>query len=263
MDVHDPYMPPQPYRDKFSTEKNPGGLLNWQFRVPATLTPKELQSEVDAYDGAIAYVDDQIDKLIAEVQRRDPGRDLLVVLTSDHGEQFNEHGGFLHGGQLHRELLEVPLIFWRSKGMIQGVRVNRPVSNAAIPATIASLVGVQGNQFANPSLDHLWREPEEAKKWPFPLAELKQRDWEAPRLPVHYGSMRSLVSPTHHYIQNEGLEPELYDWMGDRSEKKNLAKDPEMKIVIDRFRNQLSNNSFSDHFDESGAGGNTTSRLEH
>src|SRR5262245_27499995 len=64
MDVHDPYLPPQPYRSKFSNAHEPGGLINWQLHIPDKLTADQLQSEIDAYDGAIAYVDDQIAILV-------------------------------------------------------------------------------------------------------------------------------------------------------------------------------------------------------
>jgi arylsulfatase A-like enzyme len=68
-DVHEPYFPPQPYRSKFSNLENQGGILNGQLgREDPQMTAKELQSEVDAYDGAISYVDDQIAQLMSDLR---------------------------------------------------------------------------------------------------------------------------------------------------------------------------------------------------
>src|SRR5690606_35418120 len=56
-DVHDPYVPPQPYRSKFSALEEPGGIINsYQGRYHPALTAAQVQAEIDAYDGAIAYV---------------------------------------------------------------------------------------------------------------------------------------------------------------------------------------------------------------
>ena len=60
-DVHDPYTPPEPYRSKYASVPNPGGLINgFMERYSPSLTPEQIQTEIDAYDGSIAYVDDQI-----------------------------------------------------------------------------------------------------------------------------------------------------------------------------------------------------------
>ena len=65
MDTHDPYLPPDPYRNKFSQVENPGGLINDRIgQGDPELTPDQVQSEIDAYDGSIAYVDDAIGKLL-------------------------------------------------------------------------------------------------------------------------------------------------------------------------------------------------------
>jgi len=236
MDVHDPYLPPQPYRNKFSDADNPGGLINWQLHIPDSLNTEALQGEIDAYDGSIAYVDDYIDRLLTALQQRDAERELLVVITSDHGEEFQEHGGLLHGYKLYRELIRVPLIFWQPGRIPEGVRVPRPVTNAAIPATVMDAVGTDEVLFPGPPLQRLWDASAAPAGWPFPLSELKQRPWVPEQYPVHHGSMRSLVSPGWHYIDHETLGPELYDWMNDPLEAHNVVHKPEMQPMLDRFQ---------------------------
>jgi arylsulfatase A-like enzyme len=239
MDVHDPYLPPQPYRSRFSTQPAPGGLINWELHVPESLTPDQLQSEIDAYDGAIAYVDDQIGALVAAMRRQHQDRPLLVVVTSDHGEEFAEHGGFLHGGHLYREAIHVPLVVWLPGRVPAGTRVSRPVSNASIPATILDLIGAAPAPPLAPSLKRLWTDDHADQDWAFPLSELMQRPWEEERMPVHDGSMRSVVAPSLHFIDHTKFGPQLFDWVSDPRETRDLAKQPDMQPAVERFRNEL------------------------
>jgi arylsulfatase A-like enzyme len=235
-DVHDPYLPPEPYRHRFSTAANLGGLINSDLHVPEKMTPEELQSEIDAYDGGISYIDEQVNNLVTALQQRNSKRELLVVITSDHGEEFYEDGSFTHGHNLHNKLIHVPLIFWQPGRIPQGVRVGQAVTNSAIPATIMDLLGKDKDLFRGPSLQTLWTSPEPPSEWPFPLSELAKRWWEPDRLPVHHGSLLSLVSPTFHFIQHQTLGAKLFDRKSDPLEKNNLVDKPEMQPVIAEFR---------------------------
>jgi arylsulfatase A-like enzyme len=64
--------------------------------------------DVDRYDSEIAYTDAAVGRLVAEARKRRPGT--IVILTADHGEEFDEHGGRYHGTTLYDEQLRVPLI---------------------------------------------------------------------------------------------------------------------------------------------------------
>ena len=231
MDVHDPYMPPQPYRSKFSTQANPGGLIHWELHIPKSLTVDQLQGEVDAYDGAINFVDTHVGELIEALQARRGRRELIVFITSDHGEEFGEHGGLLHGHHLYRETIQVPLIVWASKGLPAGTRVSQPVTTAAIPATIMNLLASGDQTFPGPPL----LSPSSA----FPLAQLKRRPWAPKDQPVSDGAMRSIVSHPWHYIEHDTRGSQLFDLVNDPREAKDLAKDPAMRAVIDQLRKHL------------------------
>jgi len=67
---------------------------------------------VSQYDGDIRYVDSQIGNLIDKLQAMKILEDSLIIITSDHGEEFREHGCFKHGFQLYDETLHIPLIFY-------------------------------------------------------------------------------------------------------------------------------------------------------
>jgi arylsulfatase A-like enzyme len=241
MDAHDPYLPPPPFRHTFSKLENPGGIINWRTgRSDPQMTPEQLQGEIDAYDGAVAYVDDQIGQLMAELQRRGLSDNTVVVITSDHGESFGEHGPYLHGNSLYREEIHVPLILSAPGRIPTGLRVALPVTNAAIPATIMDLVGA-GDQtlFPGPSLAKLWQTPQAPLDSFQPLAEIAQIPWAPDKALTHHGAMRSLVSPQWHYIIHEKLGMQVYDWQDDARELHNRAEDQEIRNDLALLRRKL------------------------
>jgi arylsulfatase A-like enzyme len=241
MDTHDPYLPPKPYRAKFSKLKNPGGILNWRVgRDDPKLTKAQIDSEIAAYDGGIAYVDDQIGQLLNELRVRGFKKNLLVVITSDHGEAFGEHGTFLHGNSLFQEEIHVPLIFWRPGQVPSGVYVAQPVSIVSLADTLMDLIGMNGSSpFSGRSLAEFWEAPQPPEAWPHPMAEINRQTWVPERAPVFHGRIRALVTPKWHYIVNEALGTEIYDWKNDLQESNNLANKPEMTHLIDQFEAQL------------------------
>jgi arylsulfatase A-like enzyme len=234
-DVHDPYLPPEPYRSRFANAKNPGGLID-QFNESAPqslsqLTPEKLQGEKDAYDGAVAFVDGEIGKLFSELDVRGLTENTLVVITSDHGEELGEHGLLLHQDSLYRQEIHVPLIFWWPGRIPAGVQLQTPVTNAALPATILDLLG-HGAQsvFPGPSLAQLWKTPADESAWPDLVAELAQVPYfpdKKNKVPGNYGAMKSLITSHWQYITNEKLGEELYNWKEDPGELLNLAGTPE------------------------------------
>ncbi|MFT7669776.1 MAG: arylsulfatase A-like enzyme [Planctomycetota bacterium] len=68
------------------------------------------EDAVDTYDETVLWMDGVVTELIQSVREEHPNT--IVVLTSDHGEEFGEHGGYLHSRTLFNELLRVPLVIW-------------------------------------------------------------------------------------------------------------------------------------------------------
>jgi arylsulfatase A-like enzyme len=93
------------------------------------------------YDGSIRYTDDQLRLLFEELEAAGFLDDALVVVTSDHGEEFGEHGGRGHGRSLHREVLQVPLIVW-APGLIPPARLAEPASLLDVAPTVLDLLGL-------------------------------------------------------------------------------------------------------------------------
>lgn len=241
-DAHDPYLPPQPWRGKFSSKTAPGGVVNsFLLRYYPKLSPAQLQEEIDAYDGAIAYVDNEIGKLLDELARRGRDRNTIVVITSDHGEMFGEHGLLLHRNCLYRQAIHVPLVLRWPDRVPSGTRVAQPVSIASLPATLAELAGHgPASPFPGPSLAALWQPSKPPSDWPDPLAELEKFPFEpVKRDPAYHGAMKSLVSPDWHYIEHEKFGQELFHWRDDPKQSNNLAASPDGKPVAGGFAQQL------------------------
>jgi arylsulfatase A-like enzyme len=110
-DVHDPYTSEEPWRSQFSSKPSPGGRFDsTQSVLLADLTADQVHEEIDAYDGAISYVDHWIGELLASLERSGRLANTIVVLTSDHGEGLGQHGFMGHGTTLYAEQIHVPLI---------------------------------------------------------------------------------------------------------------------------------------------------------
>jgi arylsulfatase A-like enzyme len=238
-DVHDPYVPPQPYRGTFSSLPDPGGLINsyWGtdgIYVPMTLD--QLQGEVDAYDGAIAYVDHHIEQLMQELRARGLADNTIIVIISDHGESFGEHGLLQHTNSLYREVVHVPLIICWPGHVPQGARVAEPVSIAALPSTLAALIGDRDQVlFPAPSLQQLWDTPSIDLDWPDPIAELAQHSSSPVQNPSAHGAMRSVLDAQWHYIAHTAYGEELYRWSDDPGELINMADRAKARPLLEQF----------------------------
>jgi arylsulfatase A-like enzyme len=235
-DVHLPYVPPQPYRSKFSQSEIPGGLMNtdWgQDQIYINLTPDQLQGEIDAYDGAIAYVDNSINQLMAELDDRNLLSNTLIIILSDHGEMFGEHSLFEHSNSLYREVIHVPMIFWMPGRIPANIRIEQPVSITALPATIQGLIDFEGSLlFPGPELSKLWNKPGLDPNWPAPVAEAEKLNWVPPQHLTSRGGMRAIINPQYKYIESDFLGVELFDWIYDPGELNNIAEDPTMQSVL-------------------------------
>jgi arylsulfatase A-like enzyme len=222
-DVHEPYEPIDRYRRKFAGESQGGDRLR-----------------IDAYDGEIGYVDEHVARLVEEVEAQRRAQPLLVIITSDHGESFGDHGFYLHANSLYLNEIHVPLIVrWPGK-VPGGGRVDAPVSNAAIPATLMELIG-RGEQSVFPglSLVRLWKQEAPASDRDDILAEIARQPFAPEKLPAYHGWTKSIVTPEWHYMEHEKFGSQLFNWRADRGELHDLSKRPDLQGMIKRFRLHL------------------------
>ncbi|MBK9925997.1 MAG: sulfatase-like hydrolase/transferase [Anaerolineales bacterium] len=235
-DVHAPYISPD--RGMFSDLKNPGGLVNTDWTTADIYnpkTPEQIQGEIDAYDGGIYYTDQQIQNLLDELKKRGVLENTIVMVTSDHGEMFGEHGLWEHHNSLYKPVIHVPLIIWQPKSIPQGVRIPVAVSNASIPATLLDMLGyTDQKEFPGASLAELWTDPTAAAQWPDPIAEMAESSWVNPNHLSIKGDMTSVISTDWQYIEHEFNGVELYNLNEDPDQEHNLAE--QNPTVLDELK---------------------------
>ena len=143
--IHSPYAPPGRYRTMFgehdsSFEPTSENLLK-VHEAGAELSENDLNLTRARYDGEIRYTDDTLRKMFRDLDTSGFLHDALVIITSDHGEEFGEHGSVLHGSHLYDELLKVPLIILDTSKP-EGRVDERMVSTIDIVPTILGSIGI-------------------------------------------------------------------------------------------------------------------------
>jgi arylsulfatase A-like enzyme len=105
------------------------------------------------YLAEVQYLDENVGRLVSELKRLGLYDDALIVFTSDHGEEFWEHGAHGHGHSQFNELLAVPLIVKTPGSSARGT-VHARVSSESLHATILDLLSIEFDvaQFSSGSL---------------------------------------------------------------------------------------------------------------
>jgi arylsulfatase A-like enzyme len=243
-DAHEPYLPPPPYDRRFGAGRQHGRhspLHHWLWNPAVRHQPIDdagRQEEIDAYDGGLASLDAEVGRFLDALDSRGLLENTLVIITSDHGEEFAEHGVYEHGYSLYRPSVHVPLIILPP---LPGTSVHpprtvaTPVSLRDLPSTIVDLLRLGDEApFPGKSWWQLWHplgalmpalsSPLLTEVSPSP----GQPDW----FPSSKGEMKSLVHRDMRYIRNGDGREELYDFVTDRWERNDLAARPEHQPVL-------------------------------
>lgn len=151
---HFPYTPPEPYIRKFmNPEEIPEGheitkffetfekelveTYLQDFRLPSA---RNLQILHDLYLANILYIDDLLNDFLVSLHETQLLDNTLVIITSDHGEAFGEHGIIMHGGVPYREVTHVPLVFLFPASMyMEPGSIPKPVSLVDLFKTLTEL----------------------------------------------------------------------------------------------------------------------------
>ena len=125
MDPHVPYAPPAPFDTKYephATPDHPGVDPRSDYKEPI-----DRERMIARYDGDIAYGDREFGRFVRELKARGLYDRALIVFIADHGEEFLDHGKWLHGKSVFDELVHVPLIVKFPGGQDAGRRVKAQV----------------------------------------------------------------------------------------------------------------------------------------
>lgn len=144
-DPHGPYAPPE----AFWPSGEPAPRLGYEADVVGPYREGKFEPTEEEkawlralYQGEVRYVDAEVGRVLAALDATGSREETLIVLTSDHGEEFWDHGDFEHGHTLYQELIHVPLIISRPGVLPTGVRDDR-VSLTALHATVLELAGLE------------------------------------------------------------------------------------------------------------------------
>ncbi|MGQ0647593.1 MAG: sulfatase [Gemmatimonadaceae bacterium] len=201
-DAHDPYEPPPGYRTTFAQQ----------------------QTKQDAYDAGIRYMDDQLDRLVNVLRARGALDNTLVVVTSDHGEQWGEHNLSNHGNSLYLPVIHVPLVIRWPARVPAARRVIVPVSLTDLAATILDATGAADRRIPGASLlttccgggaPSLVVSETEALD---PSARITS--------PAERGALASVLRDSLQYIRNGDSTYQLFNVVRDYAQDSNLVALP-------------------------------------
>jgi arylsulfatase A-like enzyme len=249
-DPHEPYCAPGALRDCF----DPG--YDGEFRDELLLQPSSMGRRLEAlpgaaryavarYDAEILYADMALRRLSDELKQRGLWDDTLLIVTSDHGERFGDHGQWSHGGNLFPEVLRVPLLVKLPAGQetpAPGSRVRGPASTVDVMPTVLAAAGV-AVPAGLPGMD-LLAGVRETGRSPrvYHVAELHEhpRLMGARRAPERQRAHHSLISDRFQYIRvkrvhmDEPPRQYLYDVVADSGAMRNLSRTN--SAVLDEYR---------------------------
>ena len=225
-DPHLPYAPPE----RFLGDPMVTSVIGRSFdRLRSVrggyFVPDEDQRYAirELYRGEIRWVDEAVGRVVAALRAEGLYDDTLLVLTSDHGEELWDHGGFEHGHTLYNELLHVPL--WiKPVGDAPRHTVAQRVATASVFATVRGLAGISSDlPFAvSPTLEPLLVPGAGAE----PSGDLG----EALAFSTgtrYYEDLSSVQFGRHKYIVAEEGAEQLYDLAADPGESRALAASDE------------------------------------
>lgn len=231
IDPHVPYRPPEeffkayhpePYRGRLSFRRDATLLENVKTRKIAVDSADKRYLEA-LYDGEISYHDVHFKAILEALKRRDLEGNTMVVITSDHGEEFWDHGSVGHGHNVYQELLHIPM-FVKLPGVQTPTRIESPVGLVDVMPTVLEALGL-------PVPEHL-----EGRSM---LPELLGAASSAPRLAVSgfMDDWRTVNTGRYKVIHRSAQRAMLFDLDEDPGETKDLAEDN--PIAVRHLRTQL------------------------
>lgn len=233
MDVHTPYVPQREYLKLFSSlSNNIITDLKIYLKIKKNvvknntekITKKDLKLLIDYYDAEIRYTDAQLGLFFDELKKMGILHKTLIIITSDHGEEFFEHGVFGHASEhLYDELIRVPLIIY-APWLGENIVIEDQVELLSIAPTIIDVIGLgEIDEFIGKSL--------------IPIIKGEKRGAEA----VISESSRNKIAyrePEWKFIlDKESKKCEIYNLKQDPKEKKNIAK--WKKDKVEEFKQKI------------------------
>ena len=230
VDPHYPFDPPEGYRPTIEgvSPERMAYLSSYNeediYTGRARLRPVDIEALKALYDGEIAYNDLFVGQLLDEIDQLGLRQNTVVIVSSDHGDEFFEHGGYQHGHSLYDELIRVPLIMRGPEGLAQPARIDQFVQQIDLMPTILDMIGRE-------------KPPEAQGRSLLPLIQGAQTGDEP--APVMNFAEGLFLTEEKKALRAEGykliISPlsdqyELYDLIADPGEIVNLAPDEPARV---------------------------------
>jgi len=147
MDIHEPYIPAKEYLDKVDPliDLSKDEMLNLFKKI---ILKRDISDQKivkilkKLYDAEVRETDDYVKEFFKILGKYNVLKDSVVIITADHGDEFNEHGSLSHDGKMYSELISTPLLIY-SYNRTQGEVWDKLVSNIDISPTIIYLFGLE------------------------------------------------------------------------------------------------------------------------
>ena len=164
MDIHEPYVPERKYIEMVNSTIDLSEDAMFKLFEDVLLKREVSDKGVvellrKLYRAHVREVDDAVREFFEILEEFSILKDTVIIITSDHGDEFGEHGGLSHDGKMYSELIDIPLFIFEPERKEPGV-CDRLVSNIDIPPTVVELFGLKPEQgFAGNSLLPLEKYP--------------------------------------------------------------------------------------------------------
>lgn len=161
-DPHAPYRPPAGFEEKFAKTADTakfnkdytrlrdlrqyggGTVVSRAGCAKSGINPDWfIQSAIDRYDGEILHNDSSFEQLFNKLRQLGILDNTLIVVVSDHGEEFWEHGWTAHGHSLYQELAHAVFLMWNPKLLPAPRRIAEPVQLIDVMPTVLDLLDVK------------------------------------------------------------------------------------------------------------------------
>lgn len=233
---HSPYGAPKIYREAFGSPLKQSEHPNqWHDFYAGTHRPdeKELELLKLEYDAEVRFTDYLVQQIWSAIKSLREPENTLLVITSDHGENFGDHGHLDHVFCLYDTLIHVPLLIRYPPGIEPG-RSSYPAHLTDVVPTALSIAGVQSSEFEFDGLDLQAIDPSakrpQISEYYYPEQALRgfsEEEKNLPRMSVFKRHLRSVVKNQMKFVWASEGRMELFDLKTDPGEETNLIDHPD------------------------------------
>ncbi len=243
-DTHTPDLPPREFAERFSATPDkicPPRKLQLIWPGANKVDEAErMRLANEAYDASLAYLDSQLRVLWEGIQKRGLDKNLLVIITADHGESLGEHGLYEHGNSLYLEQIRIPLFIHFAGKTPAGMKVSGQAGLNELAQTILSFASISSPDVPGHSLEEYWNQaPVDRPPVISEVAGGRGYPGVLPTEPIAQGWLKSLSTSDWHFVLQENGKVELYRWRQDSRELRNMAGDAEYAQIVQHFRSLI------------------------